>query len=59
VEKVVKLKRINEKEKGHILIKTDEPLRLEITKTKKGYLVYGYKGTKTNFGQKPILFFET
>lgn len=56
---MVKLKRINEKEKGHILIKTDEPLRLEITKTKKGYLVYGYKGTKTNFGQKPILFFET
>lgn len=46
-------------EAGHILIQVNEPCRIEIIKNDNGYLLYGYKGTATDFRQEPCLFYET
>ena len=46
-------------EKNHVLIKANEPVRVEISKTEKGFLLYAYKGIKTKLFQEPILFYET
>jgi len=46
-------------EKNHILIKCNEPIRIEIIETETGFLVYGYKGIRINQLQEPILVYET
>lgn len=52
-------KRIINNNDGHIIVYSNEPIRIEITKTGEGFVLYGYKGTKTNMKQEPIIFHDT
>ena len=52
------LKIIDDKE-GHIIIKSDEPCRIEITKMPSGYCLFGYKGLKCNQNQEFDIMYDT
>ena len=45
--------------KNHIIIRANEPIRLEIINTKSDIIIFGYKGDKGNIDQKPYLIFDT
>ena len=55
---MIKIKIINKAE-GHILIKANEPIRIEVAKIESGYVMFGYKGTKINMNQEPTISFDT
>jgi hypothetical protein len=44
---------------GHIIVYADEPVRFEIIKYGGRFILHGYKGTKINMEQKPIIFHDT
>ena len=47
-------------EERHVLITSDEPVRIEVLATNEGHLVvYGYKGTKIDEEQNPDHIFDS
>ena len=46
-------------DKGHILIKANEPMRIEIMKGNGGFVLYAYKGTRIQIPQEPTLFHDS
>ena len=52
-------KRIINNNEGHIIIFSNEPIRIEIVKCNGGFVLHGYKGTKINTKQEPCLFHDT
>ena len=43
---------------NHILIKTNEPCKIEICKIENSILIYAYKGLKVNPNQEPDIVFD-
>lgn len=51
---------LNEIDKHHFIISSDEPFRVEVVKTEEGQLVaYGYKGIKIDKNQEPDIVFDS
>jgi hypothetical protein len=56
---MLKQKIINQKD-GHIIITSNEPIRIEIIKgADSGYLCYVYKGIDVDIEQEPDLIFDS
>lgn len=48
------------KDKDHLIIRTDEPSRFELVKTNEGKLIiFGYKGKEDNLEQEPSICYDS